>query len=311
MSELHVRCAVRSATRSLASLLLVLGCVTAHGVEAQEVKLAWQFRPGDTHVYLQTNSSRSETPVGDVTQAQTIRMRKDVLAVGPDGAADLRVTHEAFQMETDGPMGHQRYDSESGEPAPDLGTKILGQMVGTSFQVTMKPDGGIRQVSGMDEIFARLLAAYREDSPETDAEVEAMLEGMLDAEHAEAQMQQMIHALPSDPVAPGAEWSTEMVLHLPMGTALTEYTYRLEEVVVRDGRRVAVIGITGRMGPMQMADNPIAAMLEITGLDLTGTMEFAVDRGLVLRTSATTVMEAAVMGMTMRVEGTSGMDLVE
>jgi hypothetical protein len=73
-----------------------------------------------------------------------------------------------------------------------------------------------------------------------------------------------------------------------------------------------VISITGTMGPFELEeDSPMAGVMELSGGAVTGAVEFDVDRGLLVRTTATTVMELSTMGMTLQVETTHTMELLD
>jgi hypothetical protein len=305
----------RVAVARLCLLVIVVATVSmgmAGGAAAQAVTLAWQYRPGETLEYLQTVSSRSVTPMGDMEQKQSIRMSQEVLRVAPDGTADLRMTYTALRLETDGPMGRQEYDSERGDQPADAGMRMMARMVGTSFEATIASDGSVLSVAGLDEVVDRMVEAMAEDSPGAEAETRAMLDQMFGEDRFMAQLQQGVHALPSTPLEPGAEWSTDLELYLPFGVVRSDYTYRLEEVASRDGSRVAVISITGTMGPFELEeDSPMAGVMELSGGAVTGAVEFDVDRGLLVRTTATTVMELSTMGMTLQVETTHTMELLD
>ena len=99
---------------------------------------------------------------------------------------------------------------------------------------------------------------------------------------------------------------------LPFGTARSENTYRLRDVVSREGRRVAVIEVAGTTGPVELdTASPMAGMMELSGSQTTGTVEFDADRGVLLAMSMTSIMEATAMGTAMQVETTHRTELLE
>jgi hypothetical protein len=277
--------------------LLLAAVAPASTVAAQEVTLGWRFQPGDVHRYMQT---------------QTTRIRHDVVRVARDGAADLRVTQEALRVVQDGPMGRQEFDSENGVEPDDPGMRFLSMLTGRSFEMTLAPDGEVRRVAGMEVLVDDIMAPIMEQSPEMAEQIRDMLENMFDEERWRALMQQGIQTVPTGPVAPGAEWSWEFELDLAFGTSRANYAYRLEDVVVRDARRVARIGMSGSIGDIEIAaDNPMAALMEVSAGAVTGTMEFDVDRGVLLRASSISTMTMSSMGTSMSVETTLATELLE
>jgi hypothetical protein len=292
--------------------LLLAAVAPASIVAAQEVTLGWRFQPGDVHRYVQTQSTRMESPMGEITSTQTTRIRHEVVRVARDGAADLRVTQEALRVVQDGPMGRQEFDSEAGVEPDDPGMRFLSMLTGRSFEMTLAPDGEVRRVAGMDALVNDIMAPIMEQSPEMAEQIRDMLENMFDEERWRALMQQGIQTVPTGRVAPGAEWSWEFELDLAFGTSRANYAYRLEDVVARDGRRVARIGMSGSIGDIEIAaDNPMAALMEVSAGAVTGTMEFDVDRGVLLRASSISTMTMSSMGTSMSVETTLATELLE
>lgn len=307
---LRSRTRAKGSTAALLALVVLAGAVPGH---AQEVQLRWQFQEGEELTYRQTQTSHTTGAMGDVTQTQETVMRQDILRVAGDGAADLRVTYEAIRTVQEGPMGRQEFDSRTDDEPDEPGAAIMARLVGTTFEMTMGPGGEIRAVSGLAEVLETMLeAATAEAPPQAAGQVRDMLEGMFGEERMEAMMQQGMHVLPADAVAPGAEWSHDLELTLPIGIASSTYTYRLDDVVEEGGRTIAKLGLTGTLGAIEPPpDNPMAGMLEVSGGDISGTVDFDVDRGVMLRASTSTVMSMSTMGRDMEVESTQEMELVE
>lgn len=299
--------------------LLVLACLATAGAvgaavpaEAQEVTLAWRFEPGDVWVYRQTMTSRTTTPRGEATQTQIMRMRQEVLEVEPDGTADVRTTFLSMRTEMDGPQGRQVYDSEDPDEAAAPGTQVPMGLVGVSLDMTVAPDGRVQSVHGVDEFMDRILGSLGEMSPEEASQARAMMDDMFGEDEMLSQLQQAMAIVPDGPVGPGDTWSGTFEMQLPFATMRSEYTYELEAVVDREGRRVALIDVTGTMSAVDMdANSPMAGMMSLGPSDMTGTLEFDVDRGIILDTHLDTVMEMEVMGTTMQSESTYAMELVE
>lgn len=250
--------------------------------------------------------------MGEMSQTQTVRLRQEVLRVGSDGAADVRSTFLSLRSVMDGPMGRQEYDSERPDEAADPAVRMAGGMVGASLEMTIGANGEIRSMRGVDALMERMLAPFEEESPEQAAQVRATMESVFGEEQLTSQMQQAMATLPSGPIRPGHTWSGAVDVRLPFGTMRTEYTYRLDDVVTRAGRTVGLVSVSGTTGALEPdPDNPMAGMMELSGGEMTGTLEFDADRGILLDMSMTTVMESDVMGTPMNVETTLAMELVE
>jgi hypothetical protein len=139
-----------------------------------------------------------------------------------------------------------------------------------------------------------------------------MLEGMFGEEAMQGLMQQGMQTLPEGPVSPGGQWGYVLALPLPFGTAAYSYTYTLREVTREGGRQVARIDLAGTVGELEPdSDDPMAGMIQFSGGDVTGQVDFDVDRGLLLRTSVSSTLTLTAMGQAMETRSTQEMELVE
>lgn len=297
----------------LLALLVTLVALPAVPITAQDVELALRFRPGDVDVYRMTQTSMSASPVGVTTGSQTTRVRQEVVRVGPNGTAEVRYTYEAVRSVQEGPQGRQEYDSEIDPEPTDPYTSMLAGMVGASFVVTTAPDGTVHSVTGVDEFVDRMIVAMAGDEPDRIEEVRALLKPMFGSEQMKSSMQQSMHVFPAGTVRPGDEWEEDISVALPFGTMRSVNRYRLEEVVIRDGRRVARIGVTGHSGGLEVAsDHPLAMLdLELTSADVAGDIEFDLDHGRLIRVTTTTDVAMDAMGMDMDLQSELDMQHVE
>lgn len=278
---------------------------------AQSVELRWKLEPGSVVVYRQAQETTSATPMGEITQSQSTVVRQEVLGVGPDGEADIRVTHESLSFEQDGPMGRQSWDSESDEDPADPAMAMAASLVGRSFEMTMAPDGRILRVAGMEDVLDEMLAGISDD-PAVAAQARGMMESMFGEEGLETMMQQSMQPLPHGSVAPGHEWDHTLSVRMPFGTISSEYRYVLREVTTEGGRQVAKIDLTGTMGSLDPdPSNPMAGMMEMSGGEMSGEITFDIDRGLLLRSSVSTAMTMSVMQQSMAMNSTQEMELVD
>lgn len=293
--------------------IALLGALSPNMLHAQEIELRWRFEPGTERVYRLVQATQSSTGMGEMSQTQTSTLRQQVLAVAEDGAADVRVTYETIRMVQDGPMGHQEFDSDSGETPTDPMAMIMSHLVGVSFEMTVAPDGEVRRVAGMDKMIDAMAAGVSSENPQAAATMRPMFESMFTDETMRSMMQQGMQTLPDGPVAPGASWPHNTSLEFPFGTLRSETQYTLEEVVTEQGRRIARIGVSGTSGSLEPNPNSRmgGAVPAMQGGEMTGTMDFDVDRGLVRSSTIETNMDMSMGGQAIRTESTVEMTLVE
>lgn len=311
-----IRRRVCSASDNVVTFVLgaaLLGPLVPATLNAQEVELRLKFEPGADRLYRQVQTTRSSAAIGESSQTQTTTLRQQVLAVAEDGAADVRVTYESIQLVQDGPMGHQEFDSESGEPPAGPMGMMLSRLVGVSFDATIAPDGEVRTVAGVDRMIEAIATGVASESPETAATIRPMLERMFTEESMRSMMQPGTQTLPDGPVAAGATWRDTSSVELPFGTLRSDADYTLKEVVTEQSRRVARIGMRGTIGELEPnSDSPMAAAgMDISGGEMTGEIDFDVDQGLMLRSTLKMNMDMSAGGQSMPTETTVEMTLIE
>lgn len=310
-----IRRRICSAAENVAAFVLgaaLVASLVPAALSAQEVELRWKFEPGADRVYRLVQSSRSTTTMGEISQTQTFTLRHQVLDVADDGAADVRVTYESMRLVQDGPMVHREFDSESDEPPGDPMAMMLSKLVGVSFDMTAAPDGEVRRVAGMENMVEAIAAGVDGVGPETAAPMRAVVDDMFTEEAMQSMMQQSMQTLPDGPIAAGATWSHASSLEFPFGTLRSDTDYTLEGVVTEQGRRIARIAMRGTRGELEPnPDNPMPAAMEMSGGEVTGEIDFDVERGLVLRSTFVTNMDMSAAGQSTHVESNVEMTLVE
>lgn len=300
-----------------ALLLSAASLVPAHPAGAQAVELRWGFEPGAEHLYRVVQEAETVVPGAETVQHQSLVMRKEVLEVGNDGTADLRVTYESVRHRQEGPMGVQEYDSEADDP-PEAGPlAALPVLVGRSFEMTLSPSGEVRAVRGTDDFIEEMVDALGGAAPDEAAAERARqaLEATFGEEGLAALLDQGMQSLPADPVAPGEEWSEVVGVQSPLGTIDSEYRYTLERVAEEAGSRVAVVSVEGTIGEMEpdpagpMAE--MADLVEASGGEMAGELRFDVDRGLLVWSVVEGTTRMELMGQELEVTTHHEMELIE
>ena len=281
-------------------------------VSAQEIMLKWGFQEGSQVVMQMTNRMEMSMPGGFSTQVmdQTVRMRQTVQSVDLSGDATLMVTTEHMRMEGIGPAGNQLYDSDTGDIPSDPAILGAAAMVGQSYSMVVGPDGTVKSVQGIEE----LVEAMRTSFP---PEVAPMLDEMFSADILIEIAQQGMQILPTDPISPGDSWQTSFTMPNPLlGEVTNNLTFVLDQVEEREGKTVALLSSTGEI----VADAPdglegLPMEMDVDA-EMTGSLIFELDRGLVLSSITTNKMTMTMSGpdgasMTMPMTTVTSLELVE
>ena len=297
---------------SLFAIWTILARSTPAPVSAQEIMLKWGFQEGSQVVMQMTNRMEMSMPGGFSTQVmdQTVRMRQTVQSVDLSGDATLMVTTEHMRMEGIGPAGNQLYDSDTGDIPSDPAILGAAAMVGQSYSMVVQPDGTVKSVQGIEE----LVEAMRTSFP---PEVAPMLDEMFSADILIEIAQQGMQILPTDPISPGDSWQTSLTMPNPLlGEVTNNLTFVLDQVEERDGKTVALLSSTGEI----VADAPdglegLPMEMDVDA-EMTGSLIFELDRGLVLSSITTNKMTMTMSGpdgasMTMPMTTVTSLELVE
>ena len=297
---------------SLFAIWTILAMSTPAPVSAQEIMLKWGFQEGSQVVMQMTNRMEMSMPGGFSSQVmdQTVRMRQTVQSVDLSGDATVMVTTEHMRMEGIGPAGNQIYDSDTGDIPSDPAILGAAAMVGQSYSMVVGPDGTVKSVQGIEE----LVEAMRTSFP---PEVAPMLDEMFSADILIEIAQQGMQILPTDPISPGDSWQTSFTMPNPLlGEVTNNLTFVLDQVEERDGKTIALLSSTGEI----VADAPdglegLPMEMDVDA-EMTGSLIFELDRGLVLSSITTNEMTMTMSGpdgasMTMPMTTVTSLELVE
>ena len=310
MTTFHFHPGIRRS--SLFAIWTILAMSTPAPVSAQEIMLKLGFQEGSQIVMQMTNRMEMSMPGGFSSQAmdQTVRMRQTVQSVDLSGDATLMVTTEHMRMEGIGPAGNQLYDSDTGDIPTDPSILGAAAMVGQSYSMVVGPDGTVKSVQGIEE----LVEAMRASSP---PEAAPMLDEMFNADILIEIAQQGMQILPTDPVSPGDSWQTSSTMPNPLlGEVTNNLTFVLDQVEERDGKTVALLSSTGEIvadAPDGLAGLPMEMDVDA---EMTGSLIFELDRGLILSSITTNKMTMTMSGpdgasMTMPMTTVTSLELVE
>jgi hypothetical protein len=280
--------------RLSALLTLVVLLLAQQAQASQQVTLHWRFEQGQRLDYRMHMSSETALPegMGVAVTENTTAMSWEVLEVNADGDASVRLSTDRVQMRMQSPMGNIEIDSD--QPSADPTAQMMTALAGTAYTVVFDSSGQVKEVLGLDD----LRDALRESMG---AQSNPMMDQILDQMASEEGVRNMIRqgyaAFPSDPVEPGDSWDMTFDVPVPMiGTMSSNTEMTLNGIEERDGTRIAVIGINGtmQMTPEESPDSPMAGMMELAEATTSGTMEWDIDRGRLVRTTQAMRMEMSM-----------------
>lgn len=272
-----------------------------------EVRLAWKFHEGDVLRYRILQDIRQEmSPMGMETATKVGQvLREKVQSVATDGTAKIEVTWEALRYHMDSPMGSgMEFDSTKDAPETVTGPmKGVAKIVGSAFQLEMKPSGEIVALRGIDEVMAKI-AAGGEGGP---------MSSMLAKSFNDASMKRALETmvLPDKGLADGEAWKRQSQFDIPaLGKLKVDFDFKLDGTETVGGSKAAKVGVLYSMslggGKPDMSGMPGAEQYDI---DLTmndakgeGTIHFSPDLGRMVKTQLASDMD---MGMVLKPKGES------
>jgi hypothetical protein len=172
-------------------------------------------------------------------------MSFDVLDVDDDGVHTIKATYGRVRMNVSGGGQSMSYDSDNPSAASNPGLKMLGAMVGSSLVMKVTPQGKTLEVTGVDEMVEKM----SEDAPPG---AQAQLEQQ--AESITQSFDQMMAALPKEPIDIGDTWSGSMEMasdpNMPMKVDATYTLYDRKDgkaIIKIDGKMSSSKGVSGTM----------------------------------------------------------------
>ena len=285
-------------------------------VSAQQVTLRWKYVAGSELVYRLVNTQEVTMPMmgGNTVSEQRQTMRMSVSEVAPNGDATVTITTEHVQVEMSGLTGNVSYDSRTDEAPTVPEAQMFAAMAGLSYTMVIGPEGTVKSVQGVDQLIDEMMGAL---PPDAMALGQGMLGEMFSEEFITNRMQQSIQIFPQEPVGPGDSWQHSFRMPIPMfGGVTRNLTFTVDSIEERDGGTVAVISSTGDIVVGEGgASGRFPGMMEMGDAEITGTMNFDVDRGLTLSSATTSNMEmtlsTAGQQMTVGTVTTTTLELID
>jgi hypothetical protein len=208
---------------------------------AADAHLAWKFKEGDVLRYRilqdvhQTISGMSSMEVD--TKIEQV-LREKVQSVAADGTAKIEVTWEALRFHASVPMaGEIDFDSTKDAPESAAGpVKSLAKVVGSAFQLEMKPNGEIVSLRGIDELMEKLSA---------DGST-ARMKDVLSKSFNDVSMKRALETvvLPEKAIGDGGTWKRTSQFDVPsIGKMQVDFDFKLEGTEEAAGSKCAKVGV--------------------------------------------------------------------
>jgi hypothetical protein len=276
---------------------LVLLAFALSNSAAADAHLAWKFKEGDVLRYrvlqvVQQSISGMGNMETTIENGQVLKEK--VQSVAPDGTAKLEVTWEALRFHLGAPMASGLdYDSTKDAPESAAGPmKSLAKLVGSSFQVEMKPSGEIVSLTGIDDLMKKV-------GSESGA---GPMGGVLQKSFSDTSMKRSLETVvfPDKAIADGETWKRASTFDVPsLGKLKIDYDFKLDGTETVDGTKAAKVGVLYSMsvggGKPDMSGMPGADRYDV---DLSmddakgeGTIDFSSEAGRMIRTQLSSDMD--------------------
>lgn len=234
----------------LPCLLAVVVSLAVAQTAGADTTLRWKFKAGQKLVYVMTQKTAAIADLGgkklDNSVTQTIDMTWAVKGVDKDGTAEVEQTIDRIRFEMVAPGATMKVDTADVQDppgVPEMVTKLLRAMAGTSFTVKITPRGEFRDV----KIPPKLVEAFKDAGP-----VAAMLGN---EEGLKKLSEQSMLIFPEAALAQGKSWKGERKMPSPLGTMAMDMTYTLESAtgpVVKIGLDMKIDFQMGKDSPVEV-----------------------------------------------------------
>ena len=256
--------------------LAVIALVAAScGEEAEQVKLGTgtgekvllrlRMEKGKSYKVQMTADQKITQKIEGREQktSQTIGMllKYDVQDVAADGTASINITYDAVTFKQKGPMGLIEYDSANPPKMPHPMTAGFAALVGQGFSVKMSNMGEVKEVTGIEAMIDKMVAASPVPDGAAKDAMKKLLEEQFGADALKEMMPTATTTYPKQAMGVGGAWAQTLKVTkgFPM---IIENVYKL--IARKDG--VATIAVTSKVSP-----NPDAGPIDMGAAKMTYT----------------------------------------
>jgi hypothetical protein len=230
-----------------------------------QVKLEWRFKTGDRFVVEEITNVRQTIKIIETETRQDLEETKTsrfvVLKAGKEGSAVLEHTIQSVKIKHFG-------------EGPDADTKVLKQLEGARFQVTLDTHGQVVKLTGYDELLKKIA--------KHDPLNAKLVRALMTEESFKVSLASVFGFAPAKAVGKGDSWEHKSFLPLgPLGGFNLEDRYTLEDVEeAAKTARLSVISRGSYAGPQKTSDRALKVSGgEIRLLRSVGTLRFDAAHG--------------------------------
>jgi hypothetical protein len=205
---------------------------------ADKVDLKLRLKAGDSHEMKMVQTQDIAQTVNGMEmkmkQTQEMVMTLDCTSVDANGNMDLKMVYKSMKMSMEGPMGKMQYDSGNPNtvgpntpPQEKMMAGMFSAMVGSQFQMKVKPTGEVTNITGMSEMMQKMKDKLK-SNPDA-AAAEGVLDKMFDEKQLKELTGNMMNMYPAQPIAIGESWYDIKTMNFMMPIDI-DTTYMLKSV---------------------------------------------------------------------------------
>lgn len=257
---------MRTRWNSLGWLALIALVVPSCGKEPEKVKLSTgtgekillrlRLEKGKSYkVQMTADQKITENIQGreqEISQTIGTLFKYAVQDVAADGTASIDVTYDAVTFKQDGPKGVIEYDSANPPKTLHPMTAGFAALVGQGFSMKMSSMGEVKEVTGVEALIDKMVAALPVPDGAAKEAMEKTLKEQFGPEALKARMQTAAATYPREAMGVGGTWvqTLKLTKGFPM---MVENVYTL--TARKDG--IATIRITSKVSSLDMGGSKI------------------------------------------------------
>jgi hypothetical protein len=283
---------------ALFSAVALAPLVVALPVSAQTATFILRHSPGEVLRYETKVTSESALPgMFQLAQSQRLVTRRDIVSVNEEGSARIRETVESLVLELDTPAGRERFDSTNPSASSATLAPMAARLADRVTESVMGTDGSLLDRATPT---ASVDAVLQGVGPEARGAIESMgLTGAISGLVVGGGAPELNPLFPAEPVALGEQWEVETTSAVG---AVTRQVYTFEAIEELDGRRIALVRISGNSSAPAPAGGAggmggLGGLIGMGGGALSGHLRFDLDRGVLVEQVQETRTEITALGM--------------
>ncbi|OLP17634.1 hypothetical protein BST81_15025 [Leptolyngbya sp. 'hensonii'] len=253
-------------TGTVAALLAI--ALTTTQCSNNQTKLQLRLEEGKSYNFRFSSDQKiSQTLMGQqqsVNQFVAMGYSFKVLDVDKDGVMTVQVTYDSVQFKQSGATGTIEYDSTKDAKSTNPLTLGFSALVGKSFSMKIRPDGGVQDIQGADALINDMIKALKiPEGPLKDALMGNMKDQFGDQALKEM-MERSLNIYPTQPVKVGDSWQKKVTMTKGF-PIIMDTTWTLKEL--KNG--VATVEVVSKLAPNSAAPpirlEPMEMSYNLTG----------------------------------------------